>query len=99
MTKDITLVVFSDLHLEKYKNFNEGNRRVKNGIDVLRKIAYITKKYKAISVFTGDLYHKEQGITNELFQETLPFLGKLWTSGKFKTIAITGNHDQQLPTL
>lgn len=94
MAGKVIAVAFSDLHLEIWKNHNEGNRRLENAKDVLRRIALLSKKYKAISLFGGDLFHKERGLTNEILEETLPFFKKIWGSGNFKTIAITGNHDQ-----
>lgn len=97
--QEILAVIFSDLHLENYKKFNEGKRRLKNAKDVIRKIALVCKKYKAISIFTGDLYHKEKGLTNDILEDTLPFFSKLYSSGKFETFGITGNHDQSQQNL
>lgn len=94
MAGKVIAVAFSDLHLEIWKNHNEGNRRLENAKDVLKKIALVSKKYKAISLFGGDLFHKERALTNEILGETLPFFKKIWGNGNFKTIAITGNHDQ-----
>lgn len=91
--KTLLFITFSDLHLEIWKNHNEGNRRLKNALDVLRRIALICKKRGAISLFIGDLFHKEQGLTNSILDLCLPFLAKIW-KGKFITIAISGNHDQ-----
>lgn len=90
----VLAVVFSDLHLEIWKQHNENNRRLDNAKDVLKKIALISKKYKAISLFAGDLYHKERALTNNILAETLPFFKKIWGPGKLRTLAITGNHDQ-----
>lgn len=91
--KEILCIVYSDLHLEIWRKFNEGNRRLKNGIDVIRQIKYKAKKLRVPIIFAGDLFHKEKGITNDLLSETLPKLHSLFSSGEV-TYAITGNHDQ-----
>lgn len=93
-SRKVRAIIFSDLHLENYKKFNEGNRRIKNGVDVLKRIKLLAKKYKAIQLFLGDLYHKERGISNHLLDQTLPYLSKIYSSDKHMTYAITGNHDQ-----
>lgn len=90
----IEAIIFSDLHINKYAKFNQGNRRTLNALDVLRNIKLLTKRHKTVSLFLGDLFHKEKNITNELLGDTLPFLSKMWGNGNFKTYAITGNHDQ-----
>lgn len=92
--RKVRAVIFSDLHINKYTKYNQGDRRTKNALDVLKNIHLVTKRYKAVSLFLGDLMHKEKNITNELLSKTLPYFSKLWGSGKFKTYAITGNHDQ-----
>ena len=91
--KQIVAICYSDLHLENWKRFNEGNRRLKNGIDVIRKMALASKEDGVPILFAGDLFHKEKGLTNELMAEALPKVIKLLSSGN-TTFAITGNHDQ-----
>lgn len=90
----VKAIIFSDLHINKYTKYNQGDRRTKNALDVLKNIKLLTKRHKTVSLFLGDLMHKEKNITNELLSKTLPFFSSLWASGKFKTYAITGNHDQ-----
>ena len=87
-------VTFSDLHLEKYQRFNEGNRRLNNAIDVLRRIALKSKKLKVPTIFGGDLFHKEEILTNEILYHTLPAIDKYWAKHTEKIYAISGNHDQ-----
>ncbi len=85
---------FSDLHQEIYSRFNEGNRRLNNAIDVVRVIALKTKKLKIPTLFGGDLYHKEEVLTNEILYHTLPMLNKYWGKHSQPIYAIAGNHDQ-----
>lgn len=98
-TKKIKAVIYSDLHLENWKNHNEGGRRTKNGLEVLKRIKLICKVYKAPALFAGDLFHKEKHITNYLLQQTFPMLSKAFGSEKIPTYAITGNHDQSQSNL
>lgn len=93
MVKQILALTYSDLHLENWRKFNEGGRRLKNGLDVIKTMKVQSKKLGVPIIFTGDLYHKEKGITNELMADTLPILHKYFSSGEM-TYAITGNHDQ-----
>lgn len=92
--RKIIAVIFSDEHLALWLKHNEGNRRLKDGLDTLRKIKLLCKVHKCPSLFLGDLFHKEDGISNKLMSYTLPYLSNLWGSGKFETYAISGNHDQ-----
>jgi len=92
--KDVWAIAFSDLHLARYKKYNEGNRRVDNAIDVIRRVEVIARTYGCIKLFLGDLYDKEKHITNALFADTLPYLGKVYKNDKHITYGISGNHDQ-----
>lgn len=90
----VKAVIFSDHHLENWKRFNDKERRTKYGLEILLRIKKITLRHKCISLFAGDILHKEKGISNKLLSLVLPLFSKLWSSGKFKTYAISGNHDQ-----
>lgn len=95
----VRAIIFSDLHQELWKKFNEHNRRLDNSIDVLKVIKKACKIHKCPALFLGDLLHKERGINNELLESLLPLYSKLWGSGVFETYAITGNHDQSQQNL
>jgi len=92
--KNVWAIAFSDLHLTRYRQHNEGNRRLDNAIDVLRRIEVISRTYDCHKFFMGDLFDKEKHITNALFHDTLPFFGKIYKNDKRPTYAISGNHDQ-----
>ena len=87
-------IVYSDLHKAHYNKFNEGNRRLLNAQDVMKRVKVMARVHKCPIIFLGDLFHKEKHITNPLLADTLPFLGKMFKSNKIMTYAITGNHDQ-----
>lgn len=92
--KKIIAVVYSDLHLEKWNKFNEHNRRLKNGLDVLKKVQKVAKINNCPILFAGDLMHKDKSISNFLLQECLPVFKRMWSGKGPTTYAITGNHDQ-----
>lgn len=86
-------LVYSDLHLNIWPKFNENNRRLWNGIGVIDIISEKAQELKVPKLFLGDLFHKEDGISNELFQ-IIPNLKMYFTDFEEMTYAITGNHDQ-----
>ncbi|MAO08055.1 MAG: hypothetical protein CL596_05010 [Alteromonas sp.] len=92
--KKVKYIAYSDVHLAMWKQFNEGLRRTKNGIDVIKRIKGIAKVLKADVLFLGDLFDKEKMITNPLMHETFPQLKKYLDSKVITTYAISGNHDQ-----
>lgn len=92
--KKVIAIIYSDLHLEKWNKFNEHNRRLKNGLDVMKQIKKQAKIHKCPILFTGDLMHKQKAVTNYMLQECLPQFKKLWTTKGPQTYAISGNHDQ-----
>ena len=92
MAAEIIAIAYSDLHIENWRKFNEGGRRLKNSLDVVKTMKVQSKKLGVPIIFGGDLFHKEKGITNELMADTFPTLVKLFSGNM--TYAITGNHDQ-----
>ena len=54
--KKVKYIAYSDVHLAMWKQFNEGLRRTKNGIDVIKRIKGIAKVLKADVLFLGDLF-------------------------------------------
>lgn len=92
--KKVRAVIYSDVHIENWKKFNEHNRRTENGKDVIKRIKMVAKTHKADILFLGDLLHREKNVSNGLLSNVLPFFQKMWKSDKTMTYAITGNHDQ-----
>lgn len=92
--RKVLFVVYSDLHGEIWKNHNEGLRRTHNAMDVMKRVKMVSKINKCPILFAGDLFHKEKHLSNKLLDQFLPHLSKMWGSSKYKTYAITGNHDQ-----
>lgn len=93
MSKPIA-VVFSDLHLHDWKQFNENGRRTDLGMLVLYKLANRAKQLKVPILFCGDLFHNDKQLSNYLLELTLPRLVAHYNDPESEmTYAISGNHD------
>ena len=88
-------IIYSDLHLNIWPKFNEGNQRLHNGLDVIERITKKAQELRIPKIFLGDIIHKEESVSNELLSDLLPQLKKYFgTKYGEKTLAISGNHDQ-----
>jgi DNA repair exonuclease SbcCD nuclease subunit len=89
-------IVTSDIHIHKYKQFNEDNRRLKNGI------AYLDYIFNFASVneinyilLPGDLYNLMQIVSTEAEDAIVECLQRNFMRYPLiRIIAISGNHDQ-----
>ena len=89
MKSELLALAFGDLHLNEWKQFNEDHTRLYAGVDVLSYMNNLAQKKKVPLLFTGDLIHTDQHITNRLLQESLPILKNM-----VNFYGIDGNHDQ-----
>ena len=89
MKKKPIFIVFSDLHLHVYNQFNSDYRRTNVGFDIVERLL----KKNVPLLFCGDLFHEDQYISNYLLQLTI--LKLLEFSEKYGTpiYGISGNHD------
>jgi DNA repair exonuclease SbcCD nuclease subunit len=88
-------IVFSDLHVHNYKQFNEGGRRLKNGIAFLD---YIFKLADANEIRTilmpGDLFDKMQIMSTKVVVAVADcFKRNNELYPNIMVIATSGNHD------
>lgn len=83
-------VVFSDIHFNKWKQYNENNIRTKQQLDIWKEIEALCLKLDVPALFAGDLIDNESYITNQLFHDIMPTL----VNSKHTIIGIDGNHDQ-----
>lgn len=92
MTK---FLVFSDLHIHNYKQFNKGNGRLFNTLSVLRNVFQRAEKEGIKTIlFTGDLFDKFGVMSNFVVNRTLETFRNLFS--KYSTITfitLSGNHD------
>ncbi len=93
MKKLIALTV-SDIHLHEWKQFNQGNRRLINGLDVINKLVDIGDRKEVPILMPGDLFHNDTYLSNSLLSVVLPSLKVNFTRGNTIMYGIDGNHDQ-----
>ena len=89
-------IVFSDLHVHNYRQFNEGGRRLKNGIAFLD---YVFKLAHAndikILLMPGDLFNNMQIMATKAVNAVAVCLKTNFeTYPDIALVAISGNHDQ-----
>lgn len=89
----VIAIAFSDIHINLWSKFNDGNRRTLDHFKVLSLIKSECEKYKVPGLFIGDLMHKPENIDNELFHLIVEMFTKL--NGDWKCYAISGNHDMK----
>jgi len=94
-------IVTSDLHIHSYKQFNEGKRRLNNGIAYIDYLFHIAdaNEIKYI-LLPGDLYNLMQIMATEVEDAIIACLQKNFKRyPSIWIIAISGNHDQSTKNL
>lgn len=93
--KELLALVFSDLHLNLWAKFNEGNTRTKNGFGVIETLCKESQKHKDIPIlFCGDMFHKPENIDQELALMAKSFFdGLVDKYPRQRIYCIEGNHD------
>lgn len=90
-------IIFSDLHMNIWSKFNEGNARTLNHFKVLSCVRDICIKHHIPALFFGDFFHKADGLSIELLELMDEHLGNLdFPVDKFRVLSISGNHDLKL---
>jgi DNA repair exonuclease SbcCD nuclease subunit len=92
--KKLIAITASDIHLHEWKQFNQDNRRLINGLDVLTQLRKIGIKQKVPILMPGDLFHNDTHLSNSLLSHVLPYCKKKFDSPKITLYGIDGNHDQ-----
>lgn len=89
-------IITSDIHIHTYKNFNENDRRLKNGVDYLDYLFKLADKNKIKYIFLpGDLTNNMQIIATKVVNAIAICLKRNFEDFPgIKIIAISGNHDQ-----
>ena len=82
-------VIFSDLHIHNYNQFNNNNRRLLLKFDILRQL----REYNVPIIFGGDMFHEDQQITNIVFHYCSKELPEIFDDPEIPLIGISGNHD------
>jgi len=88
---DLLAIAFSDLHYHDWNKFNDNGKRTLTSLEIIGKLKSLSDEYEVPLLFTGDFFHKQSGLSNELLDHltlNLPFIKPP------EIIGITGNHDQ-----
>ena len=90
-------IIFSDLHMNIWSKFNEGNARTLNHFKVLSCVRDICIKHNIPALFFGDFFHKADGLSIELLELMDEHLGNFdFPVDQFRVLSISGNHDLKL---
>ena len=92
MTK---FLVFSELHIHNYKQFNKGTNRLLNTLSVLQDVFQKADAEGVRTIlFTGDLFDKFGVLSNFVVNRTLATFQKLFNQyPNIIFVALSGNHD------
>lgn len=92
MKSRVIALAFSDLHINLWTKFNTDNKRTLDHFRVLSLIKKKCLKYNCPALFCGDLFHKPEGMSQDLMHLVFSELDKL-RGDNFRIYAISGNHD------
>lgn len=92
MKPKVIALAFSDLHINLWTKFNADNKRTLDHFRVLSLIKKKCLKYNCPALFCGDLFHKPEGMSQDLMHLVFSELDKL-KGDNFRIYAISGNHD------
>lgn len=92
--KQIIAIAFSDLHLNDWKQFNKNDRRIIVSDQFLLQMFQMSEELEVPALFTGDLFHTDQSLSNKILGHYMEFFEKAKNIyPKARVIGITGNHD------
>lgn len=94
-------VIFSDLHIHDYKQFNKNGKRLDDCLKVLYDLGEFCERNSIDTVlFSGDLYDSQKNLPTIVVNRTVDTFLELFTKyPNLKFYAITGNHDQSTKNL
>jgi len=85
-------LVFSDLHLNDWKHFNNNHSRLKVQLGILDRVLFLSDKNKTPALFAGDFLHNPAFITQYVLEGIANVFNK-WKDTNAEIIWISGNHD------
>lgn len=94
-------VIFSDVQINSYKQFNTDNCRLRNCLKAINEVFKFAAKHKIeVILFAGDLYDTQKILGTEVVNETISlFLSWSKSNPEIKFYAISGNHDHATKNL
>lgn len=92
--RKLKAIAISDVHLNIWKAFNEGNRRLVVSDNFLEEVIKISDKEKIPILFSGDMFHTPGALPNGLLEYYTAFFKNMVLKYPYATIlGISGNHD------
>jgi DNA repair exonuclease SbcCD nuclease subunit len=87
--------VFSDTHLNNYKQYDKDGSRLDNSLESIRDIFKHCDKHGIdLILFTGDLYHLHKYIPTQVVNKTITLFDEVFNEFEnIQFLAINGNHD------
>lgn len=94
-------IIFSDLHIHDYKQFNKDHSRLENCVLALWDIARTASDAGIdVIIFGGDMYDTQQSLKTMVVNRTVEFFIAIFKEfPEIRWYAITGNHDQSEKSL
>lgn len=94
MNKRLIAISTGDWHIHNWNQFNKGGRRLKVNIQMVKDFFILSHTKKVPILFTGDLFHTPNGLSNKLFDLiTAVFTECFEKYPDAMFYAISGNHD------
>lgn len=91
--KEVIAIASADWHIHRFRNFNEGNRRLLNCLDVMRVIGGECERFGVPLLFAGDWYHTPEHVENETHSRAIKCYKTYIDRKNTRTYAVSGNHD------
>ena len=93
--RKLIAIATGDWHVNDWKNHNEDNRRIQVSKGFITDIVSRSHYDRVPLLFSGDMFHTPEGLSNKLIATIFPFFRDLRdTYTEARILAITGNHDR-----
>lgn len=94
------VIATTDIHVHKYQQFNQNNRRLANLIDYINYLFELARNNDIMYIlFSGDLYNNMQNISTEVENAVVKCFAENFRTSATHWIMISGNHDQATKNL
>lgn len=88
-------IITSDWHIHKWKQFNQGNRRLYSNLDLFKFFGNKAEELDVPILFEGDLFEEAKQLKNSVITKSIRYYKKYIHKKDIIFIAISGNHDQE----
>jgi len=95
--RDLIAIASSDWHYHNWKQFNENGERLTVTKKVILKLFEEAHLKKVPILFSGDLFHTPDGLSDEVFYSVMDFFKGLQDLfNDVRVLGISGNHDGKI---